>query len=153
MGSTAGAEIEADVDKAWLFPEELEQHRFGELPPLSEVPTADALALPAADDSPCGDVVGTKVVTPKFKVSNLGRTLSYSWDKVDFPWLCLWTEHKSRTGLPWDGVERTRGLEFSTKPFPEGKPPPERAEEFDGVPTTCLIPAAGRSTEVKLSWS
>ena len=58
---------------------------------------------------------------------------------------CVWTEHKSRKGLPWGGVERARGFEFSSKPFPEGEPPEERATTFHAsiqeTSTTCVVPS------------
>lgn len=77
------------------------------LPPLRSLPAA-ALALPAADAAPCGDVIAARATEGVFKVNNHGRSLEYTWDLETFPWLCLWTEHKSRTDLPWEGVERTR---------------------------------------------
>jgi len=147
-----GAQIEASIDGAWLAPLDGMVSRFPNAAGLDSVDPAAALALPAADADPCGDVIAARATEGAFKVTNMGRTLGYQWDLDTFPWLCLWTEHKSRTDLPWEGVERTRGLEFSTKPFPEGKPPSERAIEFEGTSTVCHIPASGRSTEIKITW-
>eukprot|EP00039_Didymoeca_costata_P019328 m.337087 g.337087 ORF g.337087 m.337087 type:complete len:351 (+) comp18041_c0_seq1:135-1187(+) len=147
-----GAQIEADVKGAWMFPEKLESSRFPNIPPLGEVPFSEAIKIPGKTDPPCGDVITSAVNDGYFKVSNHGKTLAYSWSKEDFPWLCLWTEHLSRTGLPWEGVERTRGLEFSSKAFPEGEPPAERKSEFQGVSTSCHIPVSGRTTNVSISW-
>eukprot|EP00041_Stephanoeca_diplocostata_P006622 m.90018 g.90018 ORF g.90018 m.90018 type:complete len:351 (-) comp16452_c0_seq6:399-1451(-) len=148
-----GAQISSDCSAAWTFPEAQEAPRFPTAAPLEEVPVAEAFAVPHPSDPPCGDVITTKVNDGWFTVANKGRTLKYSWDKNTFPWLCLWTEHKSRTDLPWEGVERTRGLEFSTKPFPEAKPPPERAEEFHGTPTTCDIGSDGRTEVMEITWT
>ena len=55
----------------------------------------------------------------------------------------MWTEHLLRTHAPWGGVERARGMEISTKPFPEGQPPPERDTVFLGAPAAALTIAAG----------
>lgn len=147
-----GAEVEAAVDGAWMAPFDGMVSRFPDAAALESVDPAAALALPAADAAPCGDVIATRATEGAFKVSNHGRTLEYNWDLETFPWLCLWTEHKSRTDVPWNGVERTRGMEFSSKPFPEGKPPAERATEFEGTSTTCHIPASGKSTDVVIKW-
>ena len=45
---------------------------------------------------------------------------------------------------PWSGRERARGMEVSTKPFPEGRPPHTRSRSWLGRPTTCLVPASKR---------
>jgi len=151
-----GATVETEVDGAWLMPGQHspdDASRFPGAMPLDAVPVDQALAMPLSTDPPCGDVIATRVSGDgSFKVSNLGRTLGYSWDTKVFPWLCLWTENKGRQDLPWEGVERTRGFEFSSKPFPEGPPPPERATEFQGKPTTCVVPGSGLETSVKITW-
>ena len=48
----------------------------------------------------------------------LGFELEYEWNSKTFPWLCIWTEHFGTDYKPWNGNERCRGLELSTKPFP-----------------------------------
>ena len=118
-----------------------------------------------------GDVVGAQVSEPWFEVVNrrLGARLRYEWDIKTFPWLCIWTEHRyvaqlqltafasstcrSRSTAPWGGVTRSRGLEFSTKPFPEGKPAPERAESFNMVPTYHFVPNEGSKTTFSITWT
>ena len=109
------------------------------------IPVADALALPSAADPPTGSVRTCRVVDGRWEATNaaLGWRLSARWDRAGFPWLCVWTEHRLRTHAPWGGVERTRGLEISTKPFPEGAPPKERDTEFLGSPSAPISLAAG----------
>lgn len=149
-----GATIEAPVDGAWAFPLEDSgsNSRFTGAKPLDAVDPEVALTVPNASDDPCGDVIATRLTDGWFKVSNQGKTLTYTWDKTRFPWLCLWTEHQDRKELPWEGQERTRGMEFSSKPFPEGPPPEERTVEYQGVPTTCVIPVEGLETTVTIQW-
>jgi hypothetical protein len=70
--------------------------------------------------------------------------LTYSWRRVDFPWLGIWEENRSRTPQPWDGRALTWGLEFGVSPFPESRQAMiERGRLFD-TPTFRWIPA--RST-------
>jgi len=46
-----------------------------------------------------------------------------------------------------------RGMELSTKPFPEGKPPAQRARFFQGRSTQCLVPpGAGLSKTIRFTW-
>ena len=45
----------------------------------------------------------------------------YEWERMDFPWLGIWEENKSRKNQPWNGETVARGLEFSVSPFPEGR--------------------------------
>mmetsp|Transcript_11068 Transcript_11068/g.33098 ORF Transcript_11068/g.33098 Transcript_11068/m.33098 type:complete len:367 (+) Transcript_11068:27-1127(+) len=146
-----GATFDVDVDGAWHYPERLPESRFTEVPPLAAVPPAEAIAFPGMDRRGVGDIVTTRVCTPRFSVSNLGRTLTYTWDKEVFPWLCLWTENRSRTGNPWLGEARARGMEFSTKPFPEALAP-ERAEHFEGTSAMCTVPPSGLETTVHIEW-
>lgn len=137
-----GAAITAGVDTGWTMP--------GEPEPSSRwsaggrrVPASTALQMPAAaDPTPMGDIVATRVQQGWWRIAreDLGRTLTYRWDAADWPWLCLWSEHRSRPAVPWCSKQRARGMEFSTKPFPEGKPPAERQGSFAGVTATCLVP-------------
>ncbi len=113
------------------------------------------LVMPAADAPADGSLRAGRVVAGWWTAENkrLGRRLTARWNREDFPWLCLWTEHKSRAFAPWSGRERTRGMEIATKPFPDGKPPQGRAEKFLGRPTTCLIqPGQWRDHVVRFAW-
>lgn len=142
-----GATFEAGVDKAITAPEDDGPDGRLQVPPLSEVDPSALLAMPPASHTgPFGDI-GTCRVTDGFwraQNKNIGRVFECRWNAEEFPWLCVWTQGRSRTTPPWNGQTRSRGLEFSTKPFPEGKPPAERAETFYGRPTTCMINANGQ---------
>lgn len=107
-----------------------------------------ALAFPRAVDSVRGDIFTAPVQAGWYTATNrrLGRTLEVTWDHHEFPWLCLWTQHRTRLEQPWAGRERARGMELSTKPFPEGKPPSLRAHSWLGRSTTCVVPASKRIT-------
>ena len=137
----------------------------GEAEPAA-LPAAEALRVPAPSDPPCGSVVACKVVAGSssggggggydahWVATNaaMGRRLTARWRAVDFPWLCLWTEHCSRSHAPWNSRERTRGMEVATKPFPQ-PPPPSRAEAFLGVPTRLQhTPGAPLVRAVEFTW-
>jgi hypothetical protein len=65
---------------------------------------------------------------------------SYSWRRIDFPWLGIWEENCSRTAPPWNGHTLTCGLEFGVSPFPESRRQMiERGRLFD-TPTFRWIP-------------
>jgi hypothetical protein len=82
------------------------------------------LAIPAPDAPPEGSVRSAAVRAGWWRAENqrLGAVLDARWDPRDFPWLALWTEHRSRADAPWLSRERTRGMEVSTKPFPAPTP-------------------------------
>ena len=153
-----GAHFTAAVDGAWISGGEPRNNwRFGDADPEGPVAPDAALEMPrAAVDTPFGDIVTTRVIRGWFRAerADLGRALEYSWDADEFPWLCLWTQHRSRTAKPWNGVTRARGMEFSTKPYPEGKPPSERASVYQDRPTTCVVPAGdGLERVMRIRWS
>jgi len=145
-----GCVVEAGVDAAAEMP------AAGDAAPPAAVAVAAALALPAPGDAPAGSVRTCRVAEGRWAATNaaLGWRLSARWDRAAFPWLCVWTEHRSRAHAPWAGAERARGLEVSTKPFPEGAPPPERDETFLGAPSAPLAIAEGEEAErvIELSW-
>lgn len=120
------------------------------------MPVADVLAVPSAADPPTGSVRTCRVVDGWWEATNaaLGWRLRARWDRAGFPWLCVWTEHRLRTHAPWGGVERARGMEISTKPFPEGAPPKERDSEFLGSPSAPIALAEGATAArtVELTW-
>jgi len=91
---------------------------------LSGAAVADPLAMPAMNDPPTGSVRTAPVRAGWWKAENkrLGAVLEARFDPRDFPHLCLWTEHRSRTHAPWLGREHVRGLELSTKPLPVPTP-------------------------------
>lgn len=151
-----GAEVHADAAWARLAPDAGAHAacRFS-APPGAEVEPQAALAIPSSTDPVAGDIVALALNTGAWQVRNpnLGWQLSATFDIERFPWLCLWTEHQARTSLPWAGVTRVRGMECSTKPFPEGLPPAERYPSFGGRPTRCLCPAAASlHSRIELTW-
>jgi hypothetical protein len=122
---------------------------------LAEVAPDEALRLPAWTDAPCGSVRTARVAAGWWRAANarLGRTLDVRFDRDQFPWLCLWTQHRARTAAPWFGRERTRGMEMTTKPFPEAQPPAERLPRWLDRPTECLVPpGAWREHVISYRW-
>jgi hypothetical protein len=68
----------------------------------------------------------------------------YVWRTMDFPWMGIWEENRSRIQAPWNGVTLTRGMEFGASPFPESRREMiARGRLFD-TPTFRWIPAATR---------
>ena len=145
-----GCSISAGIDACFVMPEAgCEPQPFPEL--------AAALAVPEPGAAPEGHVRSCRVAGQQgsWAAENaaLGWRLSAAWSAEAFPWLCLWTEHKLRTHEPWAGRERTRGMEISTKPFPEGKPPAVRESSFQGRASACQLGAGGSLTKsVSFSW-
>ena len=69
---------------------------------------------------------------------------AYVWRRVDFPWLGIWEENKSRASSPWDGGTLTRGLEFGVSPFPESRRQMVERGPLFGTPTFRWLPAKTR---------
>lgn len=151
-----GAHITAGVDQAWTWPVIEPGSRFADLPAGGPVPPDEALAMPALHHPACGECVATRVVDGWWRVErlDLGRRLEYRWRPDEFPWMTIWTEHRSRLQKPWSGHTRARGLEFSTKPYPEAQVPPERSQVWHDRPTICLVPPGdGLEKTWSLVWS
>jgi hypothetical protein len=153
----AGARVSAGIDRVYNWAEVPEPgSRFAALAPMAEVPVADALAVPGPDAPPCGDVLAAHVAEGWWMIENpaLRRRLTYRWDPAHFPWLTLWTQHRSRSGAPWNGRERTRGMELTTKPFPDGLRPHDRHPSFKGTPTVCRVaPGGWREHPLRIEWT
>jgi hypothetical protein len=117
---------------------------------------ATALAVPAADAPPCGDVLAARVTDGWWQARNarLGWSLSARWLVEEFPWMTLWTQHRERTLSPWRGRERTRGMELGCQPFPGGLPHGMIDGTWQGVPVGCRIPVgSGLTKTLRLRWS
>ncbi|MGC2357070.1 MAG: DUF4432 family protein [Candidatus Acidiferrum sp.] len=71
----------------------------------------------------------------------LGLLLGYCFRRSDFPWVTIWEENVARTGSPWDGKTRARGLEFSSTPMPVGKEETFARGSLFGTATFRRIPA------------
>jgi hypothetical protein len=71
----------------------------------------------------------------------LGIVAGYCFRRQDFPWIAVWEENCARTGPPWNGHTRARGLEFGTTPMPLGKAEAFASGPLFGTPTFRRIPA------------
>lgn len=151
-----GVAVSAGIDAAWTSATEPEPGSNPRFPARSAaVAPAAALAVPAAADPPCGDVLAGRVAEGWWKAENrrLGWRLAARWDRDAFPWLALWTQHRSRIQPPWAGRERTRGLEMSTRPFPEPRSYAGPDGCFQGRPAVCRVPpGAGLTKTVRFAW-
>jgi hypothetical protein len=138
-----GVRITAGIDKVFNWPSEAEPgSRFPRAAPEEELPIEAALAFPPPEAPPCGDCFTGRVVEGVWTAENprLARRLTYRWKPEQFPWLAIWTEHLNRTDAPWGGKNRSRGLEISTKPFPEPSPPESRRPTYRGRTSVCRVP-------------
>jgi len=151
-----GCSVRAGASKAWAHAHEVETPtRHGD-DPLAERAPADVLTPPTASADDCGDVYAAAIDEGWVEATNeaLAHRLRVEWDPSVFNWMTIWTEHRGRTHKPWNGAERALGLEFTTKPFPEGRPPPERFPEFAGRSTRCTIPSGeGLTTAATFTWT
>lgn len=84
------------------------------------------LALPFAEDGK--GFVAAVLLDPHREIGfvaalnwRLGLLLGYCFRRSDFPWVAIWEENLARTGSPWDGKTRARGVEFGSTPMPVGK--------------------------------
>lgn len=133
--------------------------RFGAGPAGGAVDPTAALRFPRPGEPPCGDVLCGRIADGPAEAAwtagnpRLGRRLTCRFQRSDWPWLVLWTQHRSRRESPWEGRERVRGMELSTKPMPEGEIPPERRHIWLGRPTTCVIPpGSGLEKRLVFAW-
>ena len=44
-------------------------------------------------------------------------SFGYVWRPSDFPWMGIWEENHSRTGVPWRSQTLARGMEFGVSPI------------------------------------
>jgi hypothetical protein len=152
-----GAEISAAADRAYAYPETLQTpSRFPADPPLAKRVAREVLSLPRRGDPPSGDIYTMPMKKGWIRITHPGlrKRFSICWEVSDFPWLCLWNENCAQQEKPWNGRTRSCGLEISTKPFPEGKPPSERHPTFLGRSTTCVLPrlSAGVTKTIRMTW-
>lgn len=150
-----GATCEAGIDAAWQGPFVDARSQFARYAPDAAIPIAEALRIPGPQEPPSGDVLTSRVAEGWWTVANprLGRRLTARFSRDDFPWIALWTQDRSRRSAPWHGRERTRGMEMSTKPFPEGRPPLHRRGSWHGRPTGCVLPPGmWTRRSIELTW-
>lgn len=141
-----GAVFAAPLDRVVVTSHRDDGERFPADPVGLDVDVAAALAFPAVDAPVCGDVLCGRIADGPDAAAwsavnpRLGRRLTCSFRRSDWPWLALWTQHRSRQAPPWLGRERVRGMELSTKPIPEAVVPSERRVRWLDRPTECRIP-------------
>jgi hypothetical protein len=70
----------------------------------------------------------------------------YEWERIDFPWLGIWEENKSRKNQPWNGETVACGLEFGVSPFPEGRQKMLQRETLLGAPAFRRLGALERAS-------
>lgn len=70
--------------------------------------------------------------------------LAYVWRQVDFPWLGIWEENRSRYQPPWNGQTLALGLEFGVSPMPETRRQMIERGRMFGAPCFRWIPARSR---------
>ncbi|HAT09472.1 MAG TPA: hypothetical protein DCS97_02510 [Planctomycetes bacterium] len=149
----------APLDRVVVTSHRDDGERFAADPVGLDIDPAAALRFPRPDEAPCGDVLTGRIATGPAEAAwtavnrTLGRRFTCVFQRADWPWLALWTQHRSRRASPWNGLERVRGMELSTKPIPEAVVPPERRGAWLGRPTTCLIPPGpGLSKRLVFRW-
>ncbi len=76
----------------------------------------------------------------------LAFVIGYLFRRSDFPWIALWEENGARRNSPWNGREKTRGLEFGTSPLPLSRAENFRLGQMYGTPTLAHIPAGSTRT-------
>jgi hypothetical protein len=74
----------------------------------------------------------------------LGLAFGCVWTRNDFPWMGIWEENRSRSGVPWNGQTLTRGMEFGVSPFPETRRAAVDRGRLFGAPTYRWLPANAR---------
>jgi len=111
---------------------------------------------PAPAESVSGDFTAsqfkTNVEDAWFTAFNPEQNVcfGYVFKRSDFPWLGNWEENYSRTHMPWRGRELTRGMEFSTSPFPVSRRQAVKQGCLHGVPCYRWI---GGKSEIRVDYS
>jgi hypothetical protein len=77
--------------------------------------------------------------SPRFRL-----VFGYIWRRLDFPWLGIWEENRSRPGSPWNRQAVTRGMEFGASPFPESRRQMVDRNRLLDAPTYKWITSRGR---------
>ena len=70
--------------------------------------------------------------------------IGYFFRRVDFPWVAIWEENQARTAPPWNGRTQTRGLEFSSTPFPVTRREAFAVSPVFDTSTFSIVPAKGK---------
>jgi hypothetical protein len=72
--------------------------------------------------------------------------IAYCFDRKDFPWTAIWEENRARKEMPWNRETETRGLEFSSTPFPVGRREAFANGPLFGAPYFSMVPARAKRT-------
>ena len=72
--------------------------------------------------------------------------IAYSFRRCDFPWVAIWEENKARTDKPWSGRCQSRGLEFSSTPFPVLRHEAFAMGPLFKTPVFAMVPARAAKT-------
>eukprot|EP01084_Bolivina_argentea_P043157 79525_1 len=174
-----GAVFHADCDNIYNFGADMPYSRFNEYDPLQKLPVSidDVLSMPLIDDNSqlieeciclrakdIDDMGDDEIATITAINKDLGFQLKYSFHTRVFPWIAVWTEHFARKHAPWNGKERTRGMEFSTKPLPMPELETQSAFEgriqdidgkkiFEDKSIEFVLPPQGRTETFTLQWN
>lgn len=73
----------------------------------------------------------------------LDLAVGYLFRRSDFPWIGIWDEKMARATPPWNRRTFTRGMEFSTTPFPGSRREMIEQGKLFGVPTYRWVEAMG----------
>jgi hypothetical protein len=101
----------------------------------------------------------TVLLNPRRKVQYIAALnepqrllLGYCFRRLDFPWVAIWEENKSRAAVPWNGCCQTRGLEFGSTPWPVTRRQAFAASPLFDTPTFSVVPAKGKARASYLSF-
>ncbi|HEY7392158.1 MAG TPA: hypothetical protein VH640_26805, partial [Bryobacteraceae bacterium] len=75
---------------------------------------------------------------------SLHLAFGYVWRQLDFPWLGVWEENRSRAMAPWNSATMACGMEFGVSPFPESRRAMIDRGRLFGVPTYRWLAARTR---------
>lgn len=80
---------------------------------------------------------------PWFAAMNprLGAVLAYQWRRADFPWVGNREANYGRKTPPCNGKTLSRGMEFTTTPFPVSRREAVKMGRFHDEPTYRRLPA------------
>ncbi len=147
--------IDASIDRCRTWPLGYEGHAILRDDANFDWPHAPALdagtldlRMPFARDG-YGFVAAARVdATRKFAYIaalnwQIGMVLVYCFRRADFPWIAIWEENCARTGTPWNGNARVRGMEFGTTPMPVGCDKLRAMGDLFNTPGARAIPQGG----------
>jgi len=134
-----GSEAIADnVDFAWPMAPTLDGSEIDLRDPFEQKGKGFVVAARVSPASPLAFVAASNL--------RIGITLLYCFRQKDFPWIAIWEENNARSGAPWNGTTRVRGMEFGTTPMPLGREPIRRMGQLFDTAVERILPARGTYT-------